>query len=75
MTQKGMFSPIRVSVVGTAGRKADGKRMNSAIFRRMIDKTIDVITNDFKLKMERVHLISGGAAWSGELHVLNTEEM
>ena len=61
-----MCSPIRVSVVGTAGRSEDGKKMTSALFKRMIDKTVDVITDVFKLDMGRVRLVSGGAAWSGE---------
>ena len=70
-TRRGMFSPIRVSVVGTANRNGNRKRMSSVLFERMIDKTFDVITNVFKLDMKRVRLVSGGAAWSGELAVSN----
>ena len=74
---EGMCSPVRVSVVGTAGRSQDGKKMTSALFKRMIDKTVDVITNKFKLDMGRIRLVSGGAAWSGErnsrIPVMQTE--
>ena len=59
-------APVRVGVVGTAGRSEDGKKMTSELFKRMIDKTVDVITNVFKLDVGRVRLVSGGAAWAGE---------
>ena len=59
-------APVRVGVVGTAGRSEDGKKMTSELFKRMIDKTVDVITNVFKLDIGRVRLVSGGAAWAGE---------
>ena len=65
-TLKGLLPPVRVGVVGTAGRSEDGKKMTSELFKRMIDKTVDVITNVFKLDVGRVRLVSGGAAWAGE---------
>ena len=65
-SQTSLLPPVRVGVVGTAGRSEDGKKMTSELFKRMIDKTVDVITNVFKLDVGRVRLVSGGAAWAGE---------
>ena len=54
-----------VSIIGTAGRRGDGRKLTSEIFHRAIDKTKEVIKDKFKLSLEQVHLVSGGAAWMG----------
>ena len=54
-----------VSIIGTAGRREDGSKLTSEIFHRAIDKTKQVIKDKFKLSLEQVHLVSGGAAWMG----------
>ena len=56
---------ITVSIIGTAGRREDGSKLTSEIFHRAIDKTKEVIKDKFKLSLEQVHLVSGGAAWMG----------
>ncbi len=61
----GCFTGRLVSIIGTAGRREDGSKLSSEIFHRAIDKTKEVIKDDFKLSLEQVHLVSGGAAWMG----------
>ena len=56
-----------VSIVGSAGRRGDGKKMTKTLFKRMVEKAKEVITEDFGLDLDKIHLVSGGAAWSGEL--------
>ena len=56
---------VMVSIIGTAGRQEDGSKLTSEIFHRAIDKTKEVIKDKFKLSLEQVHLVSGGAAWMG----------
>ena len=60
---------VKVSIVGSAGRRADIQRLNKALFNRMIDKAKEVLTDVWKLQFEQVELVSGGAAWSGEQSV------
>jgi hypothetical protein len=54
-----------VGIIGSAGRKADAKKMTKEIFYAMMGKAEEVITRDFKLDLGKVRLISGGAAWAG----------
>ena len=54
-----------VGIIGSAGRKADAKKMTKEIFYAMLRKSEEVITRRFKLKLSDVHLVSGGAAWAG----------
>ena len=56
-----------VSIVGSAGRRADGKKMTKKLFDKMVEKAKTVIKDDFKLELKQIHVISGGAAWAGEL--------
>ena len=58
-------SVTTVGIIGSAGRKADAKKMSKAIFYAMMSKAEEVITRHFKLDLGKVHLISGGAAWAG----------
>lgn len=39
--------------------------MTKDIYWNMVDRAQSVITEHFKLDPERVHLVSGGAAWAG----------
>ncbi len=54
-----------VSIVGSAGRRGDAAKMNKKLYLRMVEKAKAVITKDFKLDFQNIHLVSGGAAWSG----------
>ena len=56
---------VRVSIIGSAGRRADLQKLNKTLYHRMIDKTKEVLTDVWKMEIERVELVSGGAAWSG----------
>ena len=59
-----------VSIIGTAGRREDGSKLTSEILHRAIDKTKEIIKDKFKLSLEQVHLVSGGAAWMGMYMIL-----
>ena len=60
-----------VSIIGSAGRRGDGSKLTSEIFHRAIDKTKEVIQEKFKLSLDQVHLVSGGAAWMGQYYSNN----
>ncbi len=62
-----------VSIIGSAGRRADGKKMTKDLFDKMVEKAKAVISDDFKLELQRVHIISGGAAWAGKLVCIDIE--
>lgn len=57
----------KVSIIGTAGRGADGSKLSKELFYEAVEKAKEVITENFKLKLGNVHLVSGGAAWAGKL--------
>ena len=54
-----------VSIIGSAGRRGDAKKMTRELYWNMVDKAQQVISENFKLEPRRVHLVSGGAAWAG----------
>ena len=53
----------KIAIVGTAGRGKDQFRMTRALFDTMLAKARTIIRE--KLNHSAIHLISGGAAWSG----------
>lgn len=62
-----MFSKVKkVGIIGSAGRKADAKKMTKGVYDAMVAKAEEVITQHFKLDLNQVHLVSGGAAWAGK---------
>ena len=71
MAQRTLFeltsgsSLATVSIIGSAGRKGDARKMTRALYWRMVAKAEQVIYETFKLEKDRVHLVSGGAAWAG----------
>ena len=64
-----MSELVRVSIIGTAGRKDDANRMTAALFDQMCAKALDLITSDLNLDIRKVVLVSGGAAWSDHVAV------
>ena len=62
---------VKVSIVGSAGRRADLKKLNKTLYHRMIDKAKEVLTDVWKLQLDEVELVSGGAAWSGNMHCMH----
>ena len=58
---------VTVSIVGTAGRKGDGKKMTKELYHLMYEKAKTIISNEFKLELSKCHVVSGGAAWAGRL--------
>ena len=59
----------KVAIIGSAGRRGDFQKMNKELYFKMVDKAKEVIRDEFKLDLKEVHLVSGGAAWSGVLAV------
>src|SRR6516162_5189861 len=59
---------VRVAIIGTAGRGADGLRMNKELFFNMCAVTKNCLS-EWKLNPQRVHLVSGGAAWADHVAV------
>jgi hypothetical protein len=57
---------INVSIIGTCGR-TNSDKLSKELYEKMIDKTKDIIENDFKLNLKDIILISGGAAWSDHI--------
>ena len=55
----------RVSIIGTAGRGADSAKLNKEIYLKAIEKAKEIITGRFRLPLNKVELVSGGAAWAG----------
>ena len=72
MAQRTLFqlagsSPLpTVSIIGSAGRRGDAHKMTKELYWKMVAKSEQVISNVFKLDLQRVHLVSGGAAWAGK---------
>ena len=54
-----------VSIIGSAGRRGDAKKMTKDVYWNMVDRSLCVISEHFKLEPTHVHLVSGGAAWAG----------
>ena len=65
-----MSKLVKVSIVGTAGRKEDGKKMTKELYHLMYEKAKDIIVNKFKLELSQCHVVSGGAAWAGRICLL-----
>ena len=55
-----------IAIIGTAGRnKILANEMTKALFENMVTKAKHIIEHELKLSLSNVHLVSGGAAWSG----------
>lgn len=55
---------VRVSITGTAGRKDDADKVNSALFDWMVEAAKYMIITHWKLDPALVILVSGGAAFA-----------
>ena len=64
------MSPTTVGIIGTAGRGTHGAKMTKQLFDNMLVEAERIIREQLKLEWEEVALVSGGAAWSGQLHRL-----
>lgn len=60
-----------VAVIGTAGGSKDfnNTKLSNDMFQEMIIVAEKVILNEFKLDLEEVKLVSGGAAWGDHVAV------
>lgn len=57
---------IRVAVIGSAGRKTDGDKLNAILYKKIVGDFIKRVL----LIQEPIDLISGGAAWMDHLAVV-----
>lgn len=59
---------MRVAIIGTAGRREDGQKLNRAIYNKMVRSAITLLNDKHEEFGEQfgneIHLISGGAAWA-----------
>ena len=60
---------IQVAIIGTAGRGYNIKKLDKTVFDKMVKKAKKIIEKQFKLKLEDVELVSGGAAWCDHIAV------
>ena len=60
-----------IGIIGSAGRRADAKKMTKQIFFKMKEKSEEIIKSHFKLDLKQVCLVSGGAAWAGTSVMIN----
>lgn len=72
---KSASKKIRVSIIGTAGRHGSYRKMNGALYQKMIDFSIkvvgDISTNPRnRIPIENITLVSGGAALADHLAVI-----
>lgn len=57
------IEPAYVAIIGSAGRRHDGSRMNAALFEAMKVFVRRTMSETFQLSSRRVVLVSGGSAW------------
>jgi len=61
---------IRVAIIGTAGRNEDGVKMSEMTFKWMMTEAKRIITEEWKLSMDSITLVSGGSAWADHVAVM-----
>lgn len=61
--------PVRVAIIGTAGRNEDADKMSEQLFERMVAHAALTLRNKWHLPNERVVLVSGGSAWADHVAV------
>jgi len=59
---------MKISIIGTAGRKEDGRLMSRRLYHLMVRDAIEVI-GWHSAPSDNITLISGGAAWSDHIAV------
>nr|QBK90203.1 MAG: uncharacterized protein LCPAC102_01160 [Pithovirus LCPAC102] len=63
---------MRISIIGTAGRKDDGNKLNYDLFMKMYKKAKDhlhSIINSYDIKYSDIELISGGSSYSDHIAI------
>ncbi len=59
----------KIAIIGTAGRKEDGERLNLSKFNLMKSKAREYILSDLGIDFNEICLVSGGAAWADHIAV------
>lgn len=60
-------SSLTISIIGSAGRGDDKWKMTKDLFGQMVAHC-ETIINQLCVTKKMVHLVSGGAAWSGNIY-------
>ncbi len=55
-----------IGIIGTAGRRADGKRLSKVLYVQMYKKVLELIAD---VPVEERHLVSGGSSWADHLSI------
>jgi hypothetical protein len=63
-----MMESTSIAIIGTAGRKADGSKLTSDHFDRMVESVGKILTR-LHVDMSTSKFISGGAAWADHIPV------
>lgn len=66
---KDVENKTKVGIIGTAGRREDGAKMTKEIFEQMVEKTEQIVTQQFRLNKNCVTFVSGGSAWADHIAV------
>lgn len=61
-----IVEPMYIGIIGTAGRRADGKHISKELYFKMYQRALELISD---VPLEKRHLVSGGAAVSDHLAV------
>jgi hypothetical protein len=56
-----------IGIIGTAGRGTGSSKMTKHLFDIMLVEAERIIIKQLKFEWKNVMLVSGGAAWSGQL--------
>lgn len=64
-----MSQPIKVGIIGTAGRQGSDQQLSRTLFEKMVDQARYTILHTWQLKPRNVKLVSGGAAWADHVAV------
>jgi|688.fasta_scaffold1071164_1 hypothetical protein len=63
------MSDIKVSIIGSAGRKEDANFITKELYEKLLEKVEYVILTEWKLDYKNITLVSGGAAFCDHLAV------
>jgi len=61
---------IKISIIGTAGRKHDISKLDKMIYSKMVSKVRDLVNEIIKINnLTQFELVSGGAAWTDHIAI------
>lgn len=62
---------MRIGIIGTAGRKEDGPKLNARVYTRMVNFAYSIVDSAYKTRKinDGITLVSGGAAWADHIAI------